>query len=242
MGTKEQLDLLLLLQEIDVDIDSLESDKLAIPEMLEGENLKIKQQDEEISNIKKQLGDLQKNRKLQELELESKKGVLKKLQSQLYEVKTNKEYTAMQEELRRAKDDISKIEEEILKIMLEEDQYNAKIKQEQEKLKGLQTELKVMEGKCGEELKKVEEQLNEKNKSKNELVVKIEPKVITKYEKIRKVKQGVAVSKVIDSICSECHLEIRPQLLIELNKYEDLVLCENCSRILVDRREATVPK
>ena len=45
-------------------------------------------------------------------------------------------------------------------------------------------------------------------------------------------KQGLALVPVEGEVCSACRIEIRPQLLNELELKENLVVCENCSRIL----------
>ena len=62
MGLKEQLDLLLILQEVDRHIDNLDAQKISIPQMLDGEKQKIAAKESEIAGIKKAVTESQKNK------------------------------------------------------------------------------------------------------------------------------------------------------------------------------------
>jgi hypothetical protein len=45
-------------------------------------------------------------------------------------------------------------------------------------------------------------------------------------------RQGIAVAPVSNGVCQACNMNLRPQLYIELQKQQTLILCPNCSRIL----------
>jgi predicted nucleic acid-binding Zn-ribbon protein len=60
------------------------------------------------------------------------------------------------------------------------------------------------------------------------------------YDRLaQRSRDGVAVAEVINSSCSACNMSLRPQMLLNVKKGDEIVLCENCSRILfMPKREA----
>src|SRR3989338_1441855 len=132
---EEQIKILIELQGLDTQIFKLERELAEIPleiKRLEdsfNENTKtLKAQEEKIRAI-------QVKRKEKEVDLESREGNIKKLQGQLYQLKTNKEYSTMQQEIERAKADKSNVEDEIIKLLDEIDAENKKAAAEKEALK-----------------------------------------------------------------------------------------------------------
>lgn len=232
MSIKNEIKLLLKIQEVDIKIDGLELKKKDLPKKIEDKKLEIKKIDEEISELKKKSEKIQKERKLLELDIESNSGQIKKLQGKIYEVKTNKEYMALQDEIENIKKSNTLVEEKILSMMFEEDEVKKEINNKLSK-KALKEEESIeIEKSCNEELKKVEEMLLKEKQEKGILVENVEKKILNKYEQIRRSKGGVAVAKINKNICRECFMEIRPQLFIEMRNDNELVLCESCFRIL----------
>ena len=61
---------------------------------------------------------------------------------------------------------------------------------------------------------------------------------LRRYEQICAARGGSPLASVIGSLgsgqvtCGECHMTLRPQVIVELHKQEELVPCESCGRIL----------
>jgi len=45
-------------------------------------------------------------------------------------------------------------------------------------------------------------------------------------------RDGIAVAEVVNGSCSACFMALRPQMLMEVRRGEQIVTCESCSRIL----------
>ena len=45
-------------------------------------------------------------------------------------------------------------------------------------------------------------------------------------------RDGIAVAEVVNGSCSACFMALRPQMLVEVKKGEQIVTCESCTRIL----------
>ena len=58
-------------------------------------------------------------------------------------------------------------------------------------------------------------------------------------ERVAKLR-GAAVSPAVDSMCTLCHLKLRPQMWVDLKKNDQVMQCPGCSRILY--YEAPVPE
>ncbi|MFH1824731.1 MAG: C4-type zinc ribbon domain-containing protein [Candidatus Firestonebacteria bacterium] len=230
---KNELELLLKLQEMDTRIDELEGKKTEIPQILDEQKLNIKdKQDKEII-IKKENEELQKSKKMIELELGSKNSEMIKLQSQLYSVKTNKEYSAVQQEMAYLKENVSKIEEDIISKMLNEDEVKKKVNVLQDEIKEEEDKLRKIEEKCNKEIQEIDQQMNELKLHKEEIVKKIETnELLNTYNNIRQNLGGVGIVKVVNNSCNGCFINLRAQVIIEIKKYESLIFCENCGRIL----------
>lgn len=229
---KDQLIELLKLQELDTKIDELEVIKTDIPMRLDNQRLNVQFALDEVSKAKKQLEEAQKNKKLQELEMESKNEEIKKLQNHLYSVKDNKQYSAILQEINFVKESVSVLEEEIIQKLFVEDNIRKNINTSQENFKKEEANLKDLENQCNEEIKKVEEQLNQLKSKREEIARKINHNILSTYNNIREKIGGIGISEVIDSSCRGCNIGLRPQMIIEIKKYENLIFCESCGRIL----------
>ena len=58
------------------------------------------------------------------------------------------------------------------------------------------------------------------------------PVVAKAYERIRKMRNGIAVSEALEGRCMQCHMTLRPQFMQELKRGEKVMYCESCSRML----------
>jgi predicted nucleic acid-binding Zn-ribbon protein len=45
-------------------------------------------------------------------------------------------------------------------------------------------------------------------------------------------RDGIAVAEVVNGSCSACFMALRPQMLVEVRRGEQIVTCESCTRIL----------
>ena len=80
--------------------------------------------------------------------------------------------------------------------------------------------------------KKMEEERAQLQQERNALVPEVHPDQINLYKKIADKNNGLALSPVTDDFCSMCHMRIRPQMINELKAETEIILCENCGRIL----------
>ena len=185
-----------------------------------------------LNELEQSLKKLHLSQKNKEGELAEKEANVKKLDGQLSQVKTNKEYAALQQEIASLKADNSLIEEDVIKILDELESASAAIKTEQERVKQIEKAFQAKEQELGQKEKELKDVLGIAQKEHDEIIGKLPPETKDLYVRILSKKEGQAMTEVRGEACGACQMRLRPQLLNEVMLKDTLVLCENCSRIL----------
>jgi len=229
---EEQIKLLVELQGLDAQIFKLEDELESIPETIKRMDEEFKEKTVNLKKLEDGIKALLLKRKEREGELETKEAAIKKYQAQQYQVKTNKEYTALQEEIGRVRADNSLIEEDIIKILDQTDAENKKAANERESLKQEDLNVNEKKKKLNEDALRIKQEMDKLKSQRQELAAKVEKTILAKYERLIKNKDGLAVVPVADECCQGCFQIMPPQVINEIRMKNDLVFCENCSRIL----------
>jgi predicted nucleic acid-binding Zn-ribbon protein len=185
-----------------------------------------------VANAKQRLSDSQTARRAIEKDLAAIQGRLSKYRDQLMEVKTNREYQAMQKEIEVAQHDVRALEDRILERMLEGDEMTAAVKAAEATLKDDEKTIAAERVALTREVAALEQQLSHTSETRAALVAKIEPRTLAEYERIAKGRKGIAVAEARDGVCTVCHVRLRPQMYNEVRCNESIIFCDSCQRIL----------
>ncbi|HDI46076.1 MAG TPA: hypothetical protein ENF60_01930, partial [Candidatus Omnitrophica bacterium] len=135
-------------------------------------------------------------------------------------------------EIEGKKADNSLIEDNILDLMEEIDKKEMELNAEKENLKKLEAEYNRQEAKIKSEISEIEKQIQEKQTQRSQIASQVDPQLLAIYERLLKNRGGLAIVPVINEACGGCHLSLRPQVINEIKRKDQLVTCERCSRIL----------
>ncbi len=230
---KDQIIILKQLQDVDVKIFAFKDERHRLPEELKQELQAFEDCKSVLAQIEADLKDMQVSRKEKEVVLLTKEEHIKKLQGQLYQVKKNDEYRALENEIASAKADNSIIEEEILKLLDSTDEKKQEAQLKKQDVLSAETELKVKEAKVKERVVKLGLEIESLGQERSKIAADVDKEVIDIYERIIQSKKAqLAVVRIKDSACQGCFMHIRPQLINEVKLGKDLILCESCARIL----------
>ena len=232
INLEEQIKLLVELQGLDTQIFKLEDELRQIPLDVKRLEDEFKEATTSLKELEGRIKTIQVKRKEKELDLESKEGAIKKLQTQLYQVKTNKEYAAMQQEIERAKADKSNVEDDIIKYLDELDVENKKLAQEKEALTSEENKMNSEKVRLAGEEKEKTSRLTGLKEQRKTLAERVDKGMLSKYEKILKSKNGLAMAAVKGDACQGCFRVMPPQVINEINMKQELIFCGNCARIL----------
>ncbi len=229
----KEIQRLLPLQELDRQIYQLKSRLEEFPRLYEEIETKRKGIDSELEQARKDLERKKVAHKELEVELGKKESDLKRLQGQLFQVKTNKEYTALQDEIAGLKEEISHLEDRILAMLEEIEEEEAefrRIKQEKdEEKKALEEELSGLR----EEEAKIKAELEGLLEKRSDLAKDVDKALLERYEKILEHRGGIALARVgKDGVCGACYRALPPQVVNELMLEKGIIQCETCGCIL----------
>jgi predicted nucleic acid-binding Zn-ribbon protein len=232
LGLKEQIGKLLALQAVDSQIYALKEEKEAKPQEIKSLDELFAQKKEDLKLSEKKLQDLLSQRKAKELELASKEESAKKLQAQLYQLKTNKEYSTMLKEIEGVKADASLLEDEILVVFENIDKEKVNIEKEKEPFSKEEEKYKQEKNNTQTRLKEIEERLNQLEAQRKSVALGIERRILSQYERILNNREGLAIVRVHNNACQGCNMSLPPQVINMIKMYERIISCELCQRIL----------
>ncbi len=232
LDLRNQILTLVKLQVLDTEIYVLRSEKNALPQQIEAIDAAFQQQKQHLADLEKMSLDLQKLKKDKELELAGKEEGAKKLQGQLYSLKTNKEYQTMLQQIQDSKADASVIEDQILEILEKIDVAKQDVEAEKIRLKGQEKVFDEQKRKVEIRVKEIDDRLAQLDSQRKQIVPALDAKVLAQYERILANRDGLAIVTVKNDSCGGCNMFVPPQTINLIKMFERIITCEVCNRIL----------
>ncbi len=233
LSIKEQLRLLLTVQDFDSKLLELDMRKAFFPDLLKQLKNELDNLAEEFESKRTRFTEVRTELGLLELDLTASREGLANSQKRLLNVTTNREYDAVQAEIQTRQLEITRAEHRSLQL-LEEQEMLA------EETTRLETELiskrDNSKGQIEEITKKSEEidaitaQIVEK---RDEITKEISPQLVNRYNQIRQGRQGIAIVTIVDRACGGCRQSLPPQTIQEIRAGK-MTLCESCGRLIID--------
>jgi len=229
---EEQIKRLIELQKLDLEIFSLEKRKNAIPEDIALLTKEFEDSKKALKEVEDKLKQTQLKQKEKEVQLSTNEEQVKKLQGQLFQLKTNKEYQTMLSEIGRIKADSSVLEEEILKIFDLVDDDKSKIEEEKKVIAGKEKDFQAKKQELTNKLKDIEDTVAKLKEQRLTMTPAIDKEILARYERILNAKNGLAVVPIKNEICQGCFMGLPPQTVDIARMKNKLTFCENCARII----------
>ncbi len=229
----EELKRLLQLQAMDDELSSLDRARVELPNKIEVLEAKIREVGQRLDEQKVALEEQKRKKRHWERELQDAEGGLKELQEKIYEVKTNKEYDALQHEIESKKEKISNSEEEILTLMSQIEETEEDIQRREDEFNSISQESGAELETQRRDLATLGEKIAIKEAERKNIAARISRSILSAYERVSRGKNGLAVVKVKRGACSGCFKSLPPQKLQEIKRRDRLITCENCGRILI---------
>ncbi len=226
------LERLIRLQELDDATELARRQIEEIPGRLEALDARLASAAARLAAAKQQLADNQSDRRAIEKDLAFVQGRLSKFKDQLMEVKTNKEYQAMQKEIATAESEVRVLEDRILERLVEADDLAATIKQAEADAAREQIAVGEEQTAVGQERATLERQIEQSAEARQHLVAEIKPSALALFEHVLRLRRGTAVAEARGGHCTACHVRLRPQVFNDVRRNDALIQCESCRRIL----------
>ena len=229
----ETIKLLYRLQLVDSSLDDLEEMKGDLPEAVR----KLQSEVDRLRGLIKEKQDLATasviGRDKADVDILEFKEKLEKYKAQQYEVRSNKEYDALTKEIDFSTESIKNLQKQF--ESLENTMASAKTEIETltKQLEELTVQLDEKQAELAEVSKANEDEELQLKHQREKIVVRLKSDTLSRYDRIRKGRNGQAVVPVRRNSCGGCHNKIPPQRLLELRTQSKMFMCEQCGRIII---------
>jgi len=231
---------LLELQRLDDELVALQTEYAGLPGHRERIETERSACDDQLAAARQALGDAQDAQRRAEAALQDQEALLRKLEGQQFQIKSNDAYTALLREMDHAREAISEHETKILEHMDAIERSRGELAEIEKHViethSRLEAERRAIDARDPECSREIERLLA--------LRAQVGPGVgrdlLAHYERVA-TRRRPAVILVREARCGGCRVGIPPQSFIEILRGEAIVTCGNCSRILVHAEKLEAP-
>ena len=230
---RDQFRLLLALQQMDDRLRTLALEKQHLPQRLQVYEAACTAARQQLVQQQAAIEQSERQQRAYERELASHQEVVRKTQSKVYDVKTNKEYRAILAEIDAGKQRLEALEDQLLTLMEATDQqrqaYRVQEQQEQAALQALTVQTRHID----QEQETLRRAMVAAQEQRQQTVASIDAKLYEQYQKVAAQHGGRVIAQLQEGVCSGCHLKLPPQLISEIRLQTQLFTCPHCRLILL---------
>jgi predicted nucleic acid-binding Zn-ribbon protein len=187
-----------------------------------------------VETFKQKARQVEMDRKKLELDVGTRTETISRLKTQQYQTRKNDEFQAIGHEIERYENEIRKIEDEELELMVEADKLKADLGVEEKKSATVKESVARQKGDLESKSKTLQSRLEELTKERVEISGKIDEDLLGRFERLFKSKGDAVVVALEHEVCTGCHMKVTTQTAHRAKAGKEIVSCENCGRILYD--------
>lgn len=241
MDVNEQLRLLVRIQELALEIAADRNVIDEAPARTEAIEQRFRERNIEYVAIKDRHDEIQDDQKTRGERVKELEGQREKFKANLMQVKNQREYTAVLQEIDTATGEIGLNEESILKNMEELETLSGELKSHEEHIAAERENVAREKAEIAEQVAAATERLGRLEAQRAELEAKLPATLVVSAQKLEGNRQGVFISLVENESCQSCFVRVRPQVVQEIKKGKKLHSCGNCKRFLYHPRLLAEP-
>lgn len=234
-SVEDKLKALFELQTLHTQIDKIRQTRGELPMEVADLEDEVAGLETRIQKIKAELDELEDSIVTRKNMIKEALAATKKYETQLNEVKNNREYDAISKEIEIQGLEVQvsekKIKEYTFEIQNKTEIYEkalANIAERKNDLDLKKAELDTITAETEKEEASIMERAQVAEKH-------IEERLLTAYHRLRKnAKNGLAVVTIQRDSCSGCFNQIPPQRQLDIRQRKRIIVCEHCGRIVVD--------
>ncbi len=219
------------------------SERLAgIPDWMQDLHSKYSEQKARIDSLEAEADEAGQQRRLAESTAAEAQTKLKRYQEQISQVRTQREYGAILQEIDTVKTEIKTLEDDAQTAGTRSEEIETALLSERESFGSVEAEYQQEMEKWEAQKPDVEQRVKQLEKSVKELKQALPRPTLGLFERVLAHHGGRALAAVRSAErvgrapaifhCSACNYRVRPQVVVEIRNMQALVQCENCKRIL----------
>lgn len=227
-----ELEKLIALQELDLEIRELQKEIADVPR----KKTEIEKQFSEFAadylDKKTRLDTSRREHRQLELDLQDTQQKLEKYKADLMRVRNQAEYSAALREIDTAKKMINLFETQILEKLEIIETLDQDIKMHAPEIEAKRAQFDVLIADYSTATERLTGQLNKLQERRQQLIASIRRDWLGRYSRLADTRDGLALAEVRAGQCTACCMTVRPQVYADVRKGDDILTCDNCSRIL----------
>jgi len=229
---QDEIRALLILQDRDRRLSALAKDLLKLPQDETRAKAKLAGDEAAVAKAHQALVDCELRVKKIELDAETRRTTIKRLKLQQFETRKNEEFVALGHEITRYEKDLDEFETQELVAMEEVDGFRANLKAAEAAL--AQTRKLVDEdlASIAQRHAKMEADRAEVLVERDRLSLDVPESLIPLYQRLMKIKDGLAVAPMREGKCGGCHMKLIASTVMKVTSGREIAQCEDCGRIL----------
>jgi uncharacterized protein len=230
---KAELSQLIALQNTDTNIRRLQAEIESIPHRRAEIEKEFDQRAFEIRALEERRDAARHERTRLEAEAFEQKQRAERADRNLMSAKKQDEYTAAIREADAARKQISAFETQILEQMEISEQAEKELKERAPEVEKLGTDMQER-FKAFDEQARTRQQELEATRAERERLLKELPKAMSAlYNRISsRIRDGIAMAEARNGACTACYMALRPQVMANVRRGDEVITCDNCNRIL----------
>lgn len=233
-----ELGLLISLQETDIEIKRCNAEVASLPGRRAAIEEAFAASVKEFLVLKAELDSATSERRSLEASVAEEQTKHEKFKTDLMKATNEKQYSTAVREIDATKKTISTLETEVLKLMEKVEKLEAQVNERSPAIEAKRAEVDSQIVALTTAVEADQQKLATLTTERAQLISQLTPGTRATYERVARLKSGVALAEARNYACTACRMTIRPQAFNDIRRGESIYECENCGRILFFRGEA----
>ncbi|PYJ44626.1 MAG: hypothetical protein DME80_05675 [Verrucomicrobia bacterium] len=229
-----ELEQLLILQDREQKIRQIRTEIETVPLRRKSLETQLAESKASVETLRQRVRQAEVDRKKLELDVGTRAESVSRLKTQQYQTRKNDEFQAIGHEIERYENEIRKIEDDELELMVLADKIKADLTAEETKAAATRDSIARQTADLDEKSKALESQLQGLTTERSNLATKIDEDLLAGFERLFKSKGDAAVVAIEHGVCTGCHMKVTTATAAGVKAGKEIVNCENCGRILYD--------
>jgi predicted nucleic acid-binding Zn-ribbon protein len=230
---KAELAQLISLQNADTNIRRLQTEIESIPDRRAEIEKEFDQRAFEIRAMEERRDIARHERTRLETEIFEQKQRAERADRNLMAAKKPDEYTAAIREADAARKQISAFETQVLEQMEISEQAEKELAERAPEVEKLRGEMEASFKAFDEQAKAQQKLLQQAHDDRDRLTRELPKATSALYKRISsRIRDGVAVAEARNGACTACYMALRPQIMSQVRRGDEVITCDNCNRIL----------
>jgi predicted nucleic acid-binding Zn-ribbon protein len=230
---KAELAQLIALQNADTNIRRLQAEIESIPQRRAEIEKEFDQRAFEIRALEERRDNARNERTRLETETFEQKQRAERGDRNLMSAKKQDEYTAAIREADAARKQISAYETQILEQMETAEQAEKELQERAPEVEKLGQDMDARRKDFEEQTQALQRQLEAARVERERLTNELPKATSALYKRIAgRIRDGVAMAEARNGACMACYMALRPQIMSEVRRGQEVITCDNCNRIL----------